>query len=212
MASKILDKKEKLTDIYSDFENSVSEFKKSAACKIGCADCCIYVGNVDITTMEGIVIQNRMETFEKKVKSRIKKKLDKNKAERERGVLARCAFFKEEDNTCRIYDIRPFSCRRIYSIKQCNQNQPVVHRQAMELADDTISKMQQLDDTGYSGHMSFILYLLEKSGFRKTYMAGKFNPGKIMNFGKSHGIIINRFVKPKGLSYNTVYSYEKVLY
>lgn len=190
-----------LTEIYSDFENSVSEFKKTAACKIGCADCCIYVGNVDITTMEGIVIQNRLETFEKKLRANIRKKLDKNKAERERGILARCAFLKE-DNTCRIYDIRPFSCRRIYSIKQCNQTQPVVHRQAIELADYAISKMQQLDDTGYSGHMSFILYLLDKSGFRKAYLGGKFNPGKIMNFGKGHGIIINRFVKPKSLSFN----------
>lgn len=201
MVSKILNKKEKLTEIYSDFEKSADEVKKFAACKVGCADCCIYVGNVDITTMEGVVIQNRLENFEKKLKAKIRKKLDKNKAERERGVLARCAFLKEEDNTCRIYDIRPFSCRRIYSIKQCNQNQPVVHRQAIELADYTISKMQQLDDTGYSGHMSFILYLLDKSGFRKIYMGGKFNPGKIMNFGKNHGIIINRFVKPKSMPF-----------
>ena len=201
MISNILDKIEKLPEIYSDFKNFVGEFKKFAACKVGCADCCIYVGNVDITTLEGIVIQKRLYGFEKKMKSKIRKKLDKNKAERERGVLAKCAFLKEEDNTCRIYDIRPFSCRRIYSIKQCNQNQPVVHRQFIELADHTISKMQQLDDTGYSGHMSFILYLLEKSGFRKTYMAGKFNPGKIMNFGKSHGIIINRFVKPKSMPF-----------
>ena len=197
MASKILDKVEVLPEIYSDFEKSVDEFKKFAACKVGCADCCIYVGSVDITTMEGIVIQNRMESFEKKLKAKIRKKLDKNKEEREQGILARCAFLKEEDNTCRIYDIRPFSCRRIYSIKQCNRNQPVVHRQAIELADYTISKMQQLDDTGYSGHMSFILYLLDKSGFRKIYIAGKINPGKIMNFGKSHGIIINQFVKLK---------------
>jgi len=202
MILKILDKKEKLTEIYSDFEKSVDEFKKFAACKIGCADCCIYVGNVDITTMEGIVIQNRLETFEKKLKAKIRKKLDKNKAERERGILAKCAFLKEEDNTCRIYDIRPFSCRRIYSIKQCNQSQPVVHRQVIELADYTISKLQQLDDTGYSGHMSFILYLLGKTGFRKAYLTGKFNPGEIMNFGKSHGIIINRFVKLKPLSFN----------
>ena len=201
MVSKILDKKEKLPEFYSEFEKSADEFKKTSACNIGCADCCIYVGNVDITTMEGIVIQNRLETFEKKLKAKIRKKLDKNKAERERDVLSKCAFLKEEDNICRIYDIRPFSCRRIYSIKQCNQSQPVVHRQAIELADYTISKMQQLDDTGYSGHMSFILYLLEKSGFRKTYMAGKFNPGKIMNFGKSHGIIINRFVKPKSVPF-----------
>ncbi|MEE8576624.1 MAG: hypothetical protein V3T31_05160, partial [candidate division Zixibacteria bacterium] len=110
-----------------------------------------------------------------------------------------------------IYDIRPFSCRRIYSIKQCNQNQPVVHRQAIELADYTISKMQQIDDTGYSGHISFILYLLGKTGFRKAYLTGKFNPGTIMNFGKGHGIIINRFVKPKSLSFNNNFGLSNLL-
>jgi hypothetical protein len=61
----IQDKIDTLMEIYSDFENSAGEFKKIAACKVGCADCCIYVGNVDITTMGGIVIQNRMESFEK---------------------------------------------------------------------------------------------------------------------------------------------------
>jgi hypothetical protein len=55
--------------------------------------------------------------------------------------------------------------------------------------------MQQLDDTGYSGHLSHILYLLEKPGFRNFYLAGGFDPSRIMKFGKAHGLIINRFVK-----------------
>jgi hypothetical protein len=38
---------------------------------------------------------------------------------------------------------------------------------------------------------SFILHLLDKPEFRKLYMAGGFDPGQIMEFGKSHGIIIN---------------------
>ncbi|MBW1717643.1 MAG: hypothetical protein JRJ77_17835 [Deltaproteobacteria bacterium] len=55
--------------------------------------------------------------------------------------------------------------------------------------------MQRLDDTGYSGHISFILYLLDKPGFRKLYLSGGFDPGKIARFGKSHGIVINRFAR-----------------
>jgi len=63
--------------------------------------------------------------------------------------------------------------------------------QAVDLAKNTVKKLQQLDYTGYSGHISFILYLLDKPDFRKLYLAGGLDPGKIMDFGKSHGIIIN---------------------
>jgi hypothetical protein len=53
--------------------------------------------------------------------------------------------------------------------------------------------MQELDDTGYSGHLSFILHLLEKASFRNQYVRGGFDPKKIMRFGKSHRIMINRY-------------------
>ncbi len=54
--------------------------------------------------------------------------------------------------------------------------------------------MQQLDDTGYSGHISFVLYLLDRPEFRKIYLSGGFDPSKIMEFGKNHGMVINRNV------------------
>ena len=188
----IAEKTKALAEIYAAFEEKVSEFKKSAACKIGCSDCCIHVGNVDIITLEGIVIQKMVSAFGKREKKEIRKRLFENRAQRERGGLARCAFLKK-DNSCLIYDIRPFSCRRIYSIETCNRSQqPIVHRQAFTIANETIKRLQGLDDTGYSGHMSFILCLLEKPDFKKTYLSGKFDPGKIMTFGKSHGLIINR--------------------
>jgi len=62
------------------------------------------------------------------------------------------------------------------------------------LAKRAVREMQQLDDTGYSGHLSFILYLLERPEFRKLYLARGLDPQKIMKFGKTHGIIINRLV------------------
>ena len=70
----------------------------------------------------------------------------------------------------------------------------MVHRQAVELAKQTVKKLQQLDETGYSGHISYILHLIAKPDFRTLYISGGFNPVNIMRFGKKHGIIINRMV------------------
>jgi hypothetical protein len=64
----------------------------------------------------------------------------------------------------------------------------------MEIGDRTIVALQQLDDTGYSGHLSFILQMLEDAGFRDTYLAGDFKPEVIADFGKTHQIFINRMV------------------
>jgi Fe-S-cluster containining protein len=188
-----IEKRKKLEELYSQYEKEVDEFKKSAVCVKGCADCCIDVGNIDITTLEGIIIYNRMATFEELLKSEIKARLAQNKMEREKGRLSRCAFLKE-DKTCMIYDIRPFSCRRLYSVKKCDGESPTIHRQALNLARQTVKKIQQLDFSGYSGHISYILYLLGKEKFRKLYLRGKLKPQKIADFGRSHGILINRSV------------------
>lgn len=192
------DAKNSLLVLYEQFESVTDEFKKTAACKIGCATCCINVGNVDITTLEGMIIRDRISQFDRSVRREIRKKLDRNMAEREKGNLARCAFLHGE-NTCLIYDIRPFSCRRVYSIEPCDGGQPVIHRNVMELAKFTIHKLQQLDRIGYSGHMSYILALLEKTDFARDYEIGKFAPEKIMSFGKIHGIMINQFATEKFL-------------
>jgi hypothetical protein len=54
--------------------------------------------------------------------------------------------------------------------------------------------MQKLDSSGYSGHISYILFLLDKEEFRNLYLRGKFKPQKIADFGRNHGILINRSV------------------
>jgi hypothetical protein len=187
------EKKKNLRELYEQYEEDVAEFKKAAACESGCADCCIDVGDVDITTLEGVIIRERMDTFDKTLQAEIKAGLAQNKAEREQGRLSRCAFLKG-DKTCMIYDIRPFSCRQLYSVKRCNGAPPTIHRQAMNLARQTVDKMQRLDFGGYSGHISYILYLLDKEDFRRWYLRGKSDPRKIVDFGRSHGIVINRFV------------------
>jgi Fe-S-cluster containining protein len=195
----IKEKKEKLIHIYNRFEQDISEFKGLAVCQIGCADCCINVGSIDITTLEGIIIYQRTSLLPKPLKIEIKEKLIQNKMEKEANRFARCPFLKE-DNTCSIYDIRPFSCRRLYSVKRCNGGPPTIHRQAVELGNKAVKEMQRLDDTGYSGHISFILHLLNKPKFRKTYLSGRFDPERIKNFGIGHDILINRLASPSDLA------------
>ena len=68
----------------------------------------------------------------------------------------------------------------------------MLSRQVMAIADHTIRKLQALDDTGYSGHLSYILYMLDQPKFRDTYLAGDFKPEEISVFGKRYGILINR--------------------
>lgn len=187
-------KKERLQEIYECFETDAHKFKKDAICKIGCTYCCTDVGNVDTTTLEGVIILERVNSLPQPLKGQVKKKIAQNRLKKEKEKIARCPFLKEDD-TCLIYDIRPFSCRQLYSIRECRGRGPTVHRQATEVVKKTVREMQRLDDTGYSGHISFILYLLDKPGFRKLYLSGGFDPGKIARFGKSHGIVINRFAR-----------------
>lgn len=187
------EKKRKLQELYDQYEKEVSEFKKAAACEVGCADCCIDVGNIDIITLEGIVIHEQMAFFDEKIQIEIKNRLVKNKAEREEKKLSLCAFLNE-DKLCIIYDIRPFSCRQLYSVKRCDGASPTIHRQAVETGKQIRKKIQQLDLSGYSGHISYILYLLDKESFRKRYLSGKSDPKRIFDFGRSHGILINRYL------------------
>ncbi|HEC98830.1 MAG TPA: YkgJ family cysteine cluster protein [Proteobacteria bacterium] len=187
------EKKNKLRELYDRYEEAVAGLKKAATCVVGCADCCIGVGDIDITTLEGVVIRERVATFDRPLQAEIKAGLAQNKAEREQGKLSRCAFLKG-DKTCMIYDIRPFSCRQLYSVKRCNGAPPTIHRQAVHQARQTVDKMQRLDFGGYSGHISYILYLLDKEHFRRLYLHGRPDPRKIVDFGRSHGIVINRFV------------------
>ncbi len=186
-------KKKKLKEIYERFESDAQEYKQHAICKIGCTYCCADVGNVDINTLEGLVIQEWIKRLPHPLKGQIQKKLAENKRDKEKQNIAPCPLLNE-DGTCLIYDIRPFSCRQLYSIRECRGHGPTVHRQAVALAKKAVRAMQQLDDTGYSGHISFILHLLDRPSFRKLYLAGGFDPQKIMAFGRAHGIIIDRFV------------------
>lgn len=71
---------------------------------------------------------------------------------------------------------------------------PTVHRQVAELAQAVVARLQIIDDSGYSGHLSYILHMLGSEKFQKVYRAGGFKPEDVMVFGKRHQIVINRMV------------------
>ena len=183
-----------LNDIYSRFEAKTLAYKTDAACEKGCGYCCKEAGRIDITTLEGLVIRKAMEGFERSRQKNLTKLFQQEIRKREKKVVAACPFLMK-NNACMIYDVRPFSCRRIYSTHVCSrENPPRVNRQVMEAAGQSIKELQQLDITGYSGHLSFILYMLSTPAFLDTYIEGKFRPEEIMEFGKTHNIAINKTI------------------
>jgi len=179
-----------LIEIYDRFEKDMQPYKKDALCKAGCSFCCTHFGNVDIITLEGLRIIEYLRELPKQMQKSLQKKIEKNQKERENQKTSPCPFLKS-DNTCLVYEIRPYSCRKLYSVNKCGRNGPTVHRQAEELSKETIVKLQDLDSNGYSGHITYILHLLRQPDFLTVYLSGGFNPVKIAAFGKSHGIIIN---------------------
>jgi Fe-S-cluster containining protein len=181
-----------LIRIYDDFEKETAPYKTDAACKKGCAFCCTDTGSIHITTQEGWIIRNAMARLPRQVRTALQKSLKKDMKKREAGRPSPCPFLMK-NRACMIYAIRPFVCRRVYSTRACTQGTPpMLSKQVMEMADRTIRKLQALDSTGYSGHLSYILYMLDQPKFRATYLAGDFKPEEIVVFGKRHGILINR--------------------
>lgn len=185
-------KKSGLRTIYVDFESATGPYKTDAACAKGCAFCCSDAGSIHITTLEGLVIRGQVSRWPRTRLVAVQKKLAADMKQREKKKPSACPFLMK-NRACMIYDVRPFACRRIYSLKVCSREQhPVISRRVMVLGDEAIRALQQLDDNGYSGHLSYILYMLDIPSFLKTYLAGGYRPEAVIDFGKSHGIVINR--------------------
>ena len=183
-----------LQAIYDDFETAAAPYKTEAACGKGCAFCCSEAGSIHITTLEGLAIRDRINRLPRPRQVAVNRKLAADMKQRERKKTSACPFLLK-NRACMIYDRRPFACRRIYSLAVCSRNQhPVLNRQVMAMGDAAIRALQQLDDSGYSGHLSYILHMLDTPAFLNAYLAGEFRPEAVMAFGKSHGIIINRVI------------------
>ena len=187
-------KKEKLFDFYDRYERESRPYFQQAFCKAGCSFCCTFMGNIDIVTLEGLIIMEHIEGQPEEFQAQLKKLSKENMTLKENSQKPPCPFLRG-NNTCQIYPVRPFSCRQLYSVKECSGGGPMAHRQAVETARSTVREIQKLDDTGYSGHISYIIDLLDDPSFRRLYLSGGFAPEQIMKFGKTHGLIINRLAK-----------------
>lgn len=183
-----------LQNIYQQYESEAAPFKEQAVCGPGCSHCCKIAGRIDITTLEGLAMVKEMRALPISSQKTIRKNIEKDKLLRSKGKTSPCPFL-DDSGSCHIYGARPFSCRQLYSLQTCKEGGPLVHREAVSHARGVVKKLQALDNTGYSGHHSFVLALLGNKKFHATYTSGGFNPGSIEKFGRKHGIIINRFAK-----------------
>ncbi len=164
-------KAKKLLELYQDFEEKARVYRETAVCAIGCADCCINVGNVDAVTLEGWLILEHFKGMDPRRRSQLQELIEENAREKEASIYTRCAFL-QDNLSCAIYPVRPFSCRRLYSLVRCGENGPTVHRQVWQMAQETIAAIQALDGDGCFGHLSHILLLLQEPEFRQTYLSG----------------------------------------
>jgi len=191
-------KKSGLQSIYDDFESAAAPYKTEAACGKGCAFCCSDAGSIHITTLEGLMIRDRISRLSRPRQVAVNKKLAADMKQREQNKPNVCPFLMKT-RACMIYDVRPFACRRIYSLQICSRNQhPMLNRRVMAMGEEAIRALQQLDDRGYSGHLSYILFMLNTTAFLSTYLAGEYRPEAVLAFGKSHGIVINRVMVQDG--------------
>ncbi len=187
-------KTEALSKIYDLFDTETADYRKGAACSKGCAFCCTDAASIDITTLEGLVIRENLGKMARSRQTGIKKALKRDMKKRESGIVTPCPFLMKT-RACMIYEIRPFACRRIYSVHPCSkENPPLISRRVMVMAQKAITALQRLDENGYSGHLSFILHMLESPRFLETYLAGASRPEEVMAFGKTHRIVINKMV------------------
>ena len=189
-----------LEKIYQAFAQETAPYRSGAACESGCAFCCTDAGRIDCTTLEGLRIRDRIRKMPRPRRLGLKKALKRDMQKREAGLPSPCPFLMK-NSACMIYPARPFACRRITSLHRCTHDHPpLISRQVMAIAEKTISALQRLDDNGYSGHLSYILHMLDTPRFLATYRAGDFKPEAIMAFGKTHHIAINRMVVTPSVS------------
>jgi hypothetical protein len=184
------EKKKQVFNLYDKYERLVQPYKAQAVCEKGCASCCIDVGSVGATTLEGLIILEYIQGWDRQALKEINRNLGENRNDKLSQVFSRCAFLDQEQS-CRIYAVRPFSCRRLYSVRQCDGQGAVVHRQAVMLGQKIEKELQKLDPDGCSGHLSFILHLLEREPFRRGYLKGSWKVEDFRDIIESYELVVH---------------------
>jgi hypothetical protein len=186
-----IDKKREVFKLYDEYERLVQPYKSQAVCEKGCASCCIDVGSVGATTMEGLTILEHLQGWSGQAVEKINRSLKANRTEKLNRALVRCPFLDEE-HSCRIYAVRPFSCRRLYSVRKCDGQGAVVHRQAVVVGQKIEKKLQELDGDGCSGHLSFILHVLEKNGLQEDYLREHWATEEFKDIIEQYELVVHR--------------------
>ena len=185
------EKKTKVYELYENYERLVQPYKSQAVCEKGCASCCIDVGSVGATTLEGLIILEYLQGWDRQALKEINRNLGENRNDKLSQVFSRCAFLDQEQS-CRIYAVRPFSCRRLYSVRKCDGQGAVVHRQAVMLGQKIEKELQELDPDGCSGHLSLILHLLEKNGSRQGYLRENWRTEKFKDIIERYELVVHK--------------------
>lgn len=137
--------KEYLKHLYKNAQNGTSHFAKYVTCKKGCSGCChIYM---DCTAIEAELIREYiLENFNEKqimcLNNKIKETIDqipehedilkasnKNDLINKYGDKHLPCIFLSEDNSCLIYEVRPFNCRKLISFSKntdCMERESIV--------------------------------------------------------------------------------------
>jgi hypothetical protein len=184
------EKKRQVFQLYDKYERLVQPYKSQAVCEKGCASCCIDVGSVGATTLEGLIILEYIQGWDRQTLKEINRDLGENRNDKLNQVFTRCAFLDQEQS-CRIYAVRPFSCRRLYSVRKCDGQGAVVHRQAVVLGQKIEKELQKLDADGCSGHLSFILRLLEREPFQRGYLKGSWTVEDFRDIFESYELVVH---------------------
>ena len=109
-------KTEKLKPIYDAFEKITADYRLEAACAKSCAFCCSEAGSIDVTTLEGLVIYEYIESLSRSRKKNVHKILTQDMKKREAGKIVPCPFLLK-NKACMIYHIRPFACRSLMYLR-----------------------------------------------------------------------------------------------
>jgi hypothetical protein len=68
----------------------------------------------------------------------------------------------------------------------------VVHRRAFIVGQQKEKELQRLDPAGCSGHLSFILHLLEKRASRQAYLQGNWNAEDFKDLIERYQLVVHR--------------------
>ncbi len=191
MGDTVSEKLRKLEEIYHRFDRMARPFVRDAVCGPGCADCCTNVGEIAVTTLEGIRIRNFLQELSVFQQSAFREKLRRNREEKRHALLLPCPFLNDLKR-CSIYPVRPFSCRRLYSVEPCAAKGPVVHKELWRLAEETTRAIRSLDGHGCSGHVSAVLTLLDDDAFRRAYLKGKIPLDRMRSWIQEDHIEMNK--------------------